>query len=698
VSTHPADEQLALVASSVRRARTRQPPGPAEVDPIARVAVDVSLPHLDRPFDYVVPAPLSDAAAPGTRVRVRFAGTLLDGWVLERVAHTDHTGRMERVVKVVSPDPVLTPEIAVLARAVADRWAGTLADVLRAAVPPRHAAVEKALGAAGHPAVSRPPEARPDPGAWAAYTGGPALLTRLGDPSLVFGPDAPGPRAVWTAGPGEDPAAVLATLVTAAAAAGRGVLVVAPDARDVARLDSALTSARGAGQHRVLSADLGPSARYRAFLEIRRGHVGVVVGTRAAVFAPVHDLGLVVLWDDGDDSLAEPHAPYWHAREVLALRAAQTGAALVLGSTSRSVEAAALVASGWAREVVLPRSELRRRGPRVLTSGSDSDLARDEAARSARLPHVAWDTAKSALTRGPVLVQVPRRGYVPSLACQTCREPARCVHCHGPLGVASGHAIPACAWCGRVAGDWVCPRCSGTRLRAVSVGERRTAEELGRAFPGVPVRVSGRDPGGAGVLSEVDSDPALVVATPGSEPRAVGGYAAALLLDGRVMLDRPDLRASEETVRRWIAAASLVRPASAGGTVVVLADPALAPVQAVMRHDPAGFAARELVEREQLRLPPAWRVAELTGLQPDVADLLARSSLPTGWAVLGPTPVLLPRRNGVDADSPRVRALVVVARASGASLAAALHAGAAVRSARKDGGPVTVRIDPVVLG
>jgi primosomal protein N' (replication factor Y) len=334
----------------------------------------------------------------------------------------------------------------------------------------------------------------------------------------------------------------------------------------------------------------------------------------------------------------------------------------------------------------------------VLTSGTDTDLARDEAARSARLPHIAWETAKTALARGPVLVQVPRRGYVPSLACQTCREPARCVHCHGPLGVSSGHAIPSCAWCGRLAGDWVCPRCSGTRLRAVSVGERRTAEELGRAFPGVPVRVSGRDPGGTGVLAEVDSTPALVVATPGAEPRAVGGYAAALLLDGRVMLDRPDLRAAEETVRRWIAAASLVRPASEGGTVVVLADPALAAVQAVVRHDPAGFAARELAERETLHLPPAWRVAELTGLQADVADLLARSVLPAGTSVLGPVPVPAARRAGADATVPKVRALVVTTRAAGSALAAALHAGAAVRSARKDGGPVTVRVDPVVLG
>ena len=689
-------EQLALVADKVRRARVRPLAGPAQVDPIARVVVDVPLPHLDRLFDYVVPEPMSAAAVPGARVRVRFSGSLVDGWIVERVAATDHTGRMERLAKVVSPDPVLTPEIVALARAVADRWAGTLADVLRAAVPPRHAAVEKALDAAGGPDLPLPPTPPTDPGEWSAYTGGPALLARVGDPARAFGTDRPGPRAVWTAGPGEDPAAAVSTLVRAAASAGRGVLVVAPDARDVARLDTALASSLGPGRHRVLTADLGPSARYRAFLEVRRGQVGVVVGTRAAVFAPVRDLGLVVLWDDGDDSLAEPHAPYWHAREVLALRAAHTGAALVLGATARSTEAAALVASGWAREVVLPRAELRRRGPRVLTSGSDSDLARDEAARSARLPHVAWETAKAALARGPVLVQVPRRGYVPSLACQTCREPARCAHCHGPIGVTSGHAVPSCVWCGRLAGAWVCPLCSGTRLRAVSVGERRTAEELGRAFPGATVRVSGRDPGGAGVLAEVEPEPALVVATPGAEPRVEGGYAAALLLDGRVMLDRPDLRAAEETVRRWIAAACLVRPASEGGTVVVLADPALGPVQAVVRHDPAGFAARELVEREALHLPPAWRLAELTGLGPDVADLLARSTLPAGASVLGPVPVLAPRRG--PAVEGRVRALVAVARPAGAALAAALHAGAAVRSARKDGGPVTVRVDPVVLG
>ena len=695
-ATEPAPlgaEQLALVAAKVRKAKVRPVPGPAEVNPVARVAVDVPLPHLDRPFDYVVPEPMSAAASPGTRVRVRFSGKLVDGWVLERIEASGHSGTLQSLGKVVSPDPVLAPDIAVLARAVADRYAGTLADVLRAAVPTRHAATEAALDASA-PTPSPLVEPPADAGPWMPYVGGAALVSRLADAEAVFAPDDPGPRAIWTAA-GPTPEDAFAHLARAAASAGRGVLIVAPDARDVDRLHAAL-GAVGLDDT-VLTADLGPAARYRAFLEVRRGRSTIVVGTRAAVFAPVHDLGLVMLWDDGDDSLADPHAPYWHAREVLGLRAAQTGAAFVVGSWARSVEAASLVASGWAREVSLPKVDQRARRPRVVTSGGDADLARDEAARTARLPHVAWDAARIALASGPVLVQVPRRGYVPALACQRCRELARCTTCHGPLGVTSGHAVPTCGWCGRLAGDWRCARCGGDTLRAVSVGERRTAEELGRAFPGVPVRVSGRDPGGTGVLDSVDDRPALVVATPGAEPRAAGGYAAALLLDGRLMLDRPDLRAAQEAVRRWSSAVALVRPASEGGTVVLIADASLAAVQALVRGDAAGFAARELAEREVLHLPPAARVAEVTGAPSDVADLLRHARLPATATVLGPVAIPPPRRTS-EPVAERSRALITVPRSSGLELASSLHAAQSVRSARKEGGPVTVRIDPVVLG
>jgi primosomal protein N' (replication factor Y) len=115
---------------------------PAAELPVARIAVDVPLAHLDRPFDYAVPEHLDADARVGVRVRVRFAGRLVDGFVLERVAASEHPGRLAWLEKVVSTEQALPPEIAALCRAVADRYGGVLADVLRLALPPRHARVE----------------------------------------------------------------------------------------------------------------------------------------------------------------------------------------------------------------------------------------------------------------------------------------------------------------------------------------------------------------------------------------------------------------------------------------------------------------------------------------------------------------------------------------------------------------------------
>ncbi len=132
--------------------------------PVARICVDVGLAHLDRPFDYLVPASLDADAQPGTRVRVRFAGQLLDGIVLERVDASEHVGKLAYIEKVVSPVRVLSPEVARLAREVADRYAGTLADVIRLAVPPRHARAETRVAAEAVRAADPPsPTAQPSP-------------------------------------------------------------------------------------------------------------------------------------------------------------------------------------------------------------------------------------------------------------------------------------------------------------------------------------------------------------------------------------------------------------------------------------------------------------------------------------------------------------------------------------------------------
>jgi len=671
-----APEQLTLLRDTVRKSRTKEPAGITSTLPVARIAVDVSLPHLDRPFDYLVPDDLAAAAQPGARVKVPFAGKDVDGFVLERLESSDHEGKLVRIRKVVSPEQVLTPEIADLCRAVADRYAGVLADVTRLAVPPRHAKVEAEPLRCDQPASPPLSTSRSE---WSPYPSGFLDAVARGE----------SPRAIWTAVPGADWALALAQAAAVCAASGRGALLIVPDARDLERLAAACTAVLGRTGFVTLSADLGPTARYRAFLAALRGCARVVIGTRAAAFAPVANLGLVALWDDGDDSYAEPRAPYPHAREVLLLRAFRQKCASLLGGYARSAESAALLESGFAAELIADRATIRAAAPSVhITGESDTDLARDPSARAARLPHRAFEIAREGLRSGPVLVQVPRAGYLPSLVCQTCRAPSRCATCGGSLRRTGGSGPASCSVCGRPATDHRCPECGDTRMRAAVVGARRTAEELGRAFPGSVVRTSGGD----NVLDVVPDKPALIVSTPGAEPVAEKGYSAALLLDTWLMLARPDLRAPEEAVRRWFNAAALVRSARDGGTVILVGDPSALPLQAIVRWSPEGFAAREVEERRTARLAPAAKLAELTGSSEAMTDLIARVrqllSATAGLEVLGP----------VDVDDETVRAVVRTPRTAGSALARALKEAQAARSAKKNPGSVRVQVDPPSFG
>ncbi|WP_245661787.1 primosomal protein N' [Nocardia salmonicida] len=715
--------------------------------PIARVLPLLSPAHLDRDFDYLVPAGLDEIARPGVRVRVRFAGRLVDGYLLERLPRSDHNGKMMPLERVVSPERVLAPEILRLATAVATRYAGTRADVLRLAIPPRHARTEtggtKKAGtaakaapvtefvdneenspsdvvaeaggngsgeSAGGATSDQPdattaevrPESSPevsvaqsrvevDASAWGRYVHGLAFVDALAH--------GKGARAAWQALPGENWAARLAELAATVVASGRSAVLMVPDQRDLDRLLAecvALVGDSAVG----LSAGLGPAARYRRWLAVLRGQARIVVGTRAAVFAPAQDLGLIAIWDDGDDTYAEPRSPYPHAREVAMLRAHETGAAFVAAGFARTAEIQAVVESGWARDLLAERQVLREVTPRISAPGdSDFALERDALARSVRMPGVAFAAARSAIKENvAVLVQVPRRGYVPSLACAKCRTPARCRHCNGPLALpqsANGEAAsPNCKWCGITEAAFRCQACGARALRATVIGAARTAEELGRAFAGVPIRTSG----GGEVLDTVEPGAQVVVATVGAEPLVQGGYGVALLLDGWALLGRADLRASEDTLRRWMGAAALVRPR---GQVIVMAEPSLPTVQALVRWDPVNHAAAELEARAEVGFPPAVRLAAVDGTTASIAELLDATTLPDGTEVLGPVPLPPTARkpfSGADSPAEVERMLLRVPRSGGAPLARALTAAQAVRSSHRSDAPLRVQIDPVDIG
>lgn len=674
-------------------------------NPVARVRVDSTLPQVDRTFDYRVPAELSEDAVPGARVRVLFNGHELTGYIEERAATTDWTRTSLLPLKsVLSRVPSVAPEIFALAEALADRYASTVANVLRLAVPPRIAALDKKyapllpgyesdyLGVSSHAGESAPENVEPenvapeheasepadsepaatsaassetDPYAWLATPG--ALAPFVLDPPAL-NPDAPdaasvfsdyengaefiedvaagaATRAVMTVLPGHLEhtwADVLATALAAAAASGRGAIAVVPTAKNLDLLEAALAERLPADSFVRLSSDSTPHTRYHGFVKARLGRVPVVIGTRAAAYAPVANLGLVVCWDDGDSSLVEQRAPYCHARDVLLLRASAENTAVLFAGFSMSSEAARLVRTRWASHVRAPRALVRDYSPRIFSTGSEFELARDPLAAMARIPHLAFEHARRALARGPVLVQVARSGYIPSFSCERCRMPARCGECSGPLSVASGSSVPSCSWCGHLAQQWRCSECGFTHWRYSAAGATRTAEELGRAFPNVPVISSAGDH----VRASVGPEPALVVATPGAEPVAFGGYAAALLLDADKMLRFDSLRAPEAALRRWLNAAALVRPAALEGTVVTTASPS--PVeQALVRWDPAWFARQELEERAQTGLPPAVRTAAVTGAEADVRafmeEFLGSSALPERvreqLRIVGPVPL-----------------------------------------------------------
>ncbi|MCX0272306.1 primosomal protein N' [Nocardia zapadnayensis] len=881
--------------------------------------------HLDRDFDYLVPPELADIARPGVRVRVRFAGRLVDGYLLSRHAESDHPGKLVRLERVVSAEQVLTPEILRLATTVAARCAGTRADVLRLAIPPRHARVENGgpakkaaetgpgaetgsganagmraeagadsdagtatnagsgvgaglradaelgtdavpgtaaeprmepvsvvdtgLGTASEPGVGAGLHADAEPGtdavpatgagpgadaeprmdtvpgahagsgadaatatdagpgnyAGSGADGGPGAdaepgtetgpgtgndagtKTEVGAPrgagrtagsgsggeavplrvvdvpgaaeapgesggSPVHGSDTGsagpraadrsdvagraalpagvdtgawrryrhgdafltalagrrGPRAAWQALPGEDWARRLAELAAVVAADGRSAILMVPDQRD---LDRVLRECeRLVGDSAVgLSAGLGPAARYRRWLAVLRGTARVVVGTRSAVFAPAVELGLIAIWDDGDDTYAEPRAPYPHTREVAMLRAHDTGAAFVAAGFARTAEIQAVVETGWAHDLLADRATVRAAAPRISAPGdSDTALERDPMARAIRIPAAAFAAARKALAAGSgVLVQVPRRGYVPALACTKCRTPARCRRCVGPLSLpgsdrpagnpGAAHS-PVCRWCGRTEAAFRCPACGGRVLRAVVIGAARTAEELGRAFPGVPIRGSS----GAAVLDTVPPGPQVVVATVGAEPLLAGGYGVGLLLDGWALLGRADLRAAEDALRRWLSAAALVRP---DGEVLVMADPAVPTVQALLRWDPAGHAAAELAQRTEVGFPPAVRMAAVDGTPDGIAGLLAAAELPAAVEVLGPVPLpaaaRLPFGARGDSDDPGAeveRVLLRTPRTRGAALVRALTAAQAIRSSQRAESPPRIQIDPLEIG
>jgi primosomal protein N' (replication factor Y) len=553
------------------------------------VLVESPVPRLDRLLDYVIPEELAADVVVGCRVRVplgKGGARRIDAFVVGISEKSATEMVLAEIESTHGSVPVLTPALWSLARAVADRNGGGAADILRGAIPKRGVRIEKGRQFA--------PRAMPTPR--------PTERTALTlDAGVIETPDGPTLRSL----------SQVADLVRDAVA---GVIVVVPDWRDLALLSRAL----GDVPHVTVDSSGTPSERYGRYLDILSGDARIVIGTRAAVYAPVLDLELLIVVDESDPLLEEPHTPYVHARDAAVVRNSIEGGRLVFASITPSVESTRFVELGFIESSVTT--------PSRATVMLANDVSDEGFASRARIPSSGWRVLREALERGPVLVQVSRPGFTPQVVCVACRTPHRCGTCRSLLsGNRDGTVL--CRVCGLTPMGLKCGHCSGRETAWSGVGSVRTADELGRAFPGVPVVVAD----GEHRALEVPRRASLVIATRGAEPIVPGGYEAVLIVDGDKELQRPGLRTSENCLRWWGHASSL----AADGATVVLAnvDGAFASLFASNQWET--IIETELRERRALGFPPATRAIAVRGPIKDLQSVRELDQV-SGHRIMGP--------------------------------------------------------------
>ena len=619
---------------------------------VARVAIDSPLPQLDRLFDYEIAESISSVITVGARVRVPFGrgGGLSDGFVVELVNESEFKGKLASVDELVSAASVLRPEIYQLCRAVADRQAVTIADVFKLAIPTRSVAVEKKWLAENPRLDSEKP-----------------VGAKQGERSFVFiEPRTNEHGPIWVQ--------QLVSRAISSLEAGESTILVVPDYRDQAVLLSELAKRTSTDNIVDYNSQQTNSLRYSAFLRCLSPAPAIVVGSRAALYAPVSALGEIVIWDDGDSNLQEPTSPYTNARDVALIRQSQTGVNLLFAAHARSCEAERLVEIGYLKDITLPFAV-----PKLAISETN-----------ARVDSLAWQAIRRALELGDsVLVQVASRGQSVSAYCAGCGERAKCLTCAGPLWVDSQNQ-PRCRWCNAHNLGFSCTACGVRGLKQGRAGATRTSAEFGKAFPGTKIIESNGD----NRLESVPAGKKIVVSTPGAEPRVEGGYGAVVLLDCNELLSRDNLRASEDAVRIWANAIALMK--SGGLSVAVGLQGFIGQKFALWSQ--AELAKHEYLSRAELRFPPFIRMASLSGERELLIKVL--DSLPDEIEVLGPMPVAA---KGASADD--WRALIRYEYSQGANLAATLKAqvllatAGSKRVSAKSGRaqrPIQIKMDTVI--
>jgi primosomal protein N' (replication factor Y) (superfamily II helicase) len=611
------------------------PSGPiAQSRPVAKVRVDTGVFHLDQLYEYTVPEKLSDAAIVGVRVQLPFAGRETEGIITSRVAHPDRVGGLKPITKVLSPHAVATGSTLKLFERAAQFYCCNPWDLIRSAIPPRVASVDKSFPIVVAPPASNGAAATPIFHSFAPYK--PAHLQMV-------------------------------ELVRAANKNG-SVLIIAPDENDVEQLVAALSAAFE--KVLTLTSSLNREIRYQNYLQAQRPSSSIVVGTRSAVFAPVGDLKTLIIYKESSIDHYEIRSPGWNTSTIAQMRSENEGISLIYTGFSPSLNVA---------------YQVDQKKIKYISRRVHVDVQAYYPSEGALLPGRIFSEIKKALNHGAVLFLAPRKGYGNALLCSHCRNVAYC-DCGGRLSVASKLEAPTCVHCGVSHSPWKCRFCGRDKQYLAGRGIDRAAEEISRAFPGYPVVISAGDV----IKSSVEAKPSLVLSTPGAQPIIPGGYQAVVILDAMRFFSHTDINGQERARELIFETASLIQEK---GRVLLVLDEVHPIVASVARWNVAPLLKRELGEREELALPPkvASAVLVMEALTaPQIASglnkALAEGRIPSSTRIYGPT--ILPKS--------QAKIVIHVSHEQWPELGKVLHELQRKRSiSKKD--LLTLRIDPYSL-
>jgi primosomal protein N' (replication factor Y) len=553
----------------------------ADSAPIAKVWVDNAVAHLNGVFDYLVPARLDLEVQVGVRVSVDFAGRECEALVVERSSEGSTSG-LKFISKVLASTVVAPVGLLDLVTAGCARWMAHPYDFLRSAIPPRAVGVDKS-----HQNLSFDSSKRNI---------------------------AKGTKTFIHLQPHEDAIAKLAEFALKKVKTG-SILIITPEERELQLLSQALGDSAC-----ILSGSLTRSVRYQNYLKSISANNQITIGTRSAIFAFPPDLATIVIFREGSESHYEPRSPGWNARDLALMRSEQSGCDLYFVGYSPALETALMIEQDKVK---------------VLGKNNRLKVMNFESLNGELLPNRIFPPIRKALSTGPVLFLIPRKGYASSLMCKKCRNIATC-DCGGRISRIKANTNPSCSLCGKLQPSLKCRWCKSDTLIMLGRGGERHTEEVGRAFPNFPTYYSTAD----AQITELPNTPSLVISTSGMEPRIEGGYAAVVLLDGDSFFSYNDLRAQERARETFFVAAACV---SKEGSVITVVNQSNPITSALAQWSPKVLATRELDERRELNFPPFSRSvaievdsSEATSIVSGFKKALLDKRLPASTAVLGP--------------------------------------------------------------